>query len=173
MNTITYQVERWAAFAADAQDLFRQHWLEIALGHAKVPLDVAHDRYQAMCDQDVLHIVTVRDNGRLVGYHVAIVSGHLHYASTLHGITDVYYLLPKYRRGRTGIRLFQRVEAEMRALGVEKLFTGVKLHTADGQSGRLFEYLGYTPTETLYTKLLGDEGFATPHETMYIKQIGD
>jgi hypothetical protein len=48
------------------------------------------------------------------------------------------------------------VEEEMKKLGVRKLFTGAKLHTADGKSGRLFEYLGFTATETLYTKYLGD-----------------
>lgn len=156
MNHITYQVERWRDFAADARDLFHQHWLEIALGHAQVPLDVASDRYQALCDQDVLHIVTVRDAGKLVGYHVALITGHLHYASTLHGITDVYYLLPAYRKGRTGILLFKRVEQEMRARGVQKLITGVKNHTAGGRSGLLFEHLGYNGTETIFTKLIGD-----------------
>lgn len=153
--TTTYQVEKWRAALPEMEPLLVKHWHEIALGHDKVPLDIARDKYQAMCDAGVLHIVTVRDDGMLIGYHVAIVSGHLHYLSTLHGITDVYFILPAYRKGRTGIRLFQKVEAEMRALGVKKLITGSKLHTADGNSGRLFEYLGYAATETVHTKYIG------------------
>lgn len=156
MNHITYQTETWAAALPDMEPLFIEHWREIALGHDKVPLDIARERYQAMCDTGTLHIVTVRDAGKLVGYHVAIIGGHLHYLSTSHGITDVYFLQPAYRRGRTGILLLRKVEQEMRRLGVKKLFTGVKLHTAAGRSGRLFEYLGYTATETLYTKYIGD-----------------
>jgi N-acetylglutamate synthase-like GNAT family acetyltransferase len=74
----------------------------------------------------------------------------------LHGITDVYFILPEYRKGRTGIRLFKRVEEEMKRIGVQKLFTSAKLHTADGKSGRLFEYLGFSATETVYTKYIGD-----------------
>ena len=153
--SVTYHVEKWAAVLPEMEPILVQHWREIALGHDKVPLDIGRDKYQGMCDAGVLHIVTARDEGRLVGYHIAIVSGHLHYMSTLHGVTDVYYLLPEYRRGRTGIRLFQFVEVEMRGLGVKKLYTGCKLHTADGKSGKLFEYLGYTKTEELFTKWIG------------------
>ncbi len=153
---ITYDVEKWRDVLPEMEPILFQHWKEIALGQDKVPLDIAREKYQVMCDAGNLHIVTVRDDGKLVGYHVAIVSGHLHYLSTKHGITDVYYLMPEYRLGITGIRLFRRVEEEMRAIGVKKLFTGAKLHTADGKSGRLFEYLGYNHTENLYTKWIGD-----------------
>lgn len=153
---VTYQVEKWRDLRPDMEPILREHWLEIALGHDKVPLDIDHDKYNALCDCGALRIVTVRDDGRLIGYHVAIVGGHLHYASTCHGITDVYFILPEYRKGRVGIRMFQFVEADMRSLGVKKLFTGCKLHTADGKSGKLFEYLGYKATETLFTKYIGD-----------------
>jgi len=154
--SITYQVEKWRDALPEMEPLLVEHWREIALGHDKVPLDIARGKYQALCDAGNLHVVIVRDNGKMIGYHVAIVSGHLHYLSTLHAITDVYYLMTEYRKGRTGIRLFQKVEAEMRRLGVKKLFTGAKLHTAAGKSGKLFEYLGYAATETLFTKYIGD-----------------
>lgn len=152
---ITYHTEKWRDALPEMEPLLIAHWREIALGHDKVPLDVARDRYQALCDEGALHVVTVRHDGVLIGYHVAIVGGHLHYMSTLHGITDVYFLLPQYRKGYTGIRLFQRVEKELAALGVKKLVTAAKLHTANGQTGLLFEYLGYNPAETVFTKLIG------------------
>lgn len=153
--TVTYQTEKWADALPEMEPILVQHWREIALGHDKVPLDIGRDKYQALCDAGSLHVATARDDGKMVGYHVAIVSGHLHYMSTLHGITDVYFLLPEYRQGRTGIRLFQFVEKEMRRMGVKKLFTGCKLHTAGGKSGKLFEYLGFTKTEELFTKWIG------------------
>lgn len=153
---ITYQVEKWRDALPEMEPILVQHWQEIALGHDKVPLDIGRDKYQALCDAGALHVVTVRDAGKMIGYHVAMVSGHLHYMSTLHGVTDVYYILPEYRRGSTGIRLFRYVREEMKKLGVKKLFTGCKLHTAGGKSGKLFEYLGYTKTEELYTLWIGD-----------------
>lgn len=156
LNMVSFQVEKWRAIRAEMEPILVAHWHEIALGHAEVPLDIDHDRYDNLCDAGALHIVTVRDDGVLVGYHAAIIAGHLHYKSTLHGITDVYFILPEYRRGYTGIRLFRRVRSEMRLLGVKKLITAAKLHTADGNSGKLFEFLGYDATETVYTMLIKD-----------------
>lgn len=148
---ITYQVERWAFLRREMLPLLVQHWKEIALNHTDVPLDIDHERYDALDESGALHIVTVRKDGELIGYHVAMVSGHLHYKSTLHAITDVYWVHPNHRAGFTGIRLFQHVEREMKALGVRKLFTGTKVHL---DMSPLFERLGYRRVEYLYAKLI-------------------
>jgi L-amino acid N-acyltransferase YncA len=146
-----YAVERWRDLKAEMLPLLQRHWREIALNHEAVPLDIDHERYDALDEGGALHIVTVRRAGVLIGYHVAIVSTHLHYKSTLHGITDVYYIAPEARHGVTGMRLFQWVEREMKALGVRKLFTATKLHL---DQGALFEHLGYQPVERLYAKII-------------------
>lgn len=151
---IVFATEKWADIYPELAPLLVQHWQEIASNHDRIPLDVAYDRYLALCEAGVLHVLSARADGKLVGYHVALVTGHLHYQSTLHCITDVYYLVPQYRKVQTGIELFREVERQMKARGVVKLFTGVKLHTHDGKTGKLFEFLGYTHTENLYMKLI-------------------
>ncbi|RZI60692.1 MAG: GNAT family N-acetyltransferase [Pseudomonas sp.] len=148
-----YAVERWRDLKAEMLPLLTRHWREIALNHADVPLDIDHDQYDALDESGALHILTVRQEGKLIGYHVAIVSGHLHYKSTLHGITDVYWIAPERRHGVTGMRMFQAVERELKAIGVRKLFTATKLHL---DQGPLFERLGYKPVERLYAKILKD-----------------
>jgi N-acetylglutamate synthase-like GNAT family acetyltransferase len=90
--------------------------------------------------------------GALIGYHVAVISGHLHYRSTLHAVTDVYWIAPECRHGVTAVRLFQAVERELTKRGVRKLFTATKLHL---DQGALFEHLGFRPIERMYSKLLG------------------
>lgn len=147
-----YAVERWRDIRAEMMPLLVRHWREVALNHSDVPLDIDEARYKSLDESGALHIVTARQVGALIGYHVAIVSTHLHYASTLHGITDVYWIAPEKRHGTTAIRLFQRVESELEVRGVRKLFTATKLHL---DQGRLFEYLGYKPVERLYAKLIG------------------
>lgn len=146
-----YRVERWKHLKAEMLPLLVRHWREVALNHADVPLDIDEKRYAELEEAGGLHIVTARRNGLLIGYHVALVSGHLHYASTLHGITDVYWIAPECRHGVTAMRLFQAVERELKALGVRKLFTATKLHL---DQGPLFERLGYKPVERLYAKLI-------------------
>ena len=149
-----YAVERWRAIRAEMLPLLVRHWREVALNHADVPLDIDEARYKSLDESGALHIVTARQAGTLIGYHVAIISTHLHYASTLHGITDVYWIAPEKRQGTTALRLFQRVERELKARGVKKLFTATKLHL---DQGRLFEHLGYKPVERLYAKLIGGQ----------------
>lgn len=151
--SVSFAVESWRTAGPEMEPILVKHWHEIALGHDKVPLDIARDRYNELCDSGALHIVTARADGQLVGYHVAIVAGHLHYASTLHAITDVYFVLPEYRQGFTGIRMFRFVEAAMRKRGVKKIITGTKLHL---DIGPVLRRLGFGPTETVYTKYIGD-----------------
>lgn len=147
----TYAVERWRDLREEMMPMLVRHWREIALNHADVPLAIDEARYAQLDDGGALHIVTCRRDGLLIGYHVAIVSTHLHYAKTLHGITDVYFVAPEFRHGVTGMRMFQAVERELKALGVRKLFTATKLHL---DQGPLFERLGYLPVERLYAKLI-------------------
>jgi len=146
-----YAVERWRDIKSEMLPMLVEHWKEVALNHADVPLDIDEERYDGLDAVGALHILTVRRAGKLIGYHVAIVSGHLHYKSTLHGITDVYYIAPEHRHGITGMRMFQAVESELKKLGVRKLFTATKLHM---DQGPLFERLGYRPVERLYAKLI-------------------
>lgn len=146
-----YQVERWRDLRREMLPLLKRHWREVALNHEAVPLDIDDEQYDSLDESGTLHILTVRRQGLLIGYHVAIVSGHLHYKSTLHGITDVYWIAPECRHGVTAMRMFQAVERELAKLGVRKLFTATKLHL---DQGPLFERLGYRPVERLYAKLI-------------------
>lgn len=149
--TTTYQVESWLDIQEEMLPLLTRHWHEVALNHAAVPLDIDREQYDNLATVGALHIVTVRRDGELIGYHVAIISGHLHYKSTLHGITDVYWVAPECRHGVVGLRLLQAVERELKSVGVKKLFTATKIHM---DQGRLFEHLGYHAVERLYAKII-------------------
>ena len=63
----------------------------------------------------------------------------------------MYYLHPDYRNGGLGVKLFQFCEKVLRALGVQKIVIHTKV-THDHSA--LFEHLGYTFTDKLFTKAL-------------------
>jgi GNAT superfamily N-acetyltransferase len=157
---IVYAVEPFDTAFEEAQELLQEHWEEIALNKDTIKLDIDVSRYKELADKGVLHIVTARDGniqksawdpGKLIGYHVGMIVPHLHYKSTLHGITDIFFIHPDYRKGRIGINLFKYVEKSMKERGVVKLMTAVKLHL---DVGAIFERLGWTPIERLYSKML-------------------
>lgn len=149
---LTYQVEPWATFAPEAAPLFEQHWKEIALDQDVIPLRVDAAGYETLDAAGMLHVVTVREAGVLVGYWVGFVKGHLHYRDTLHAHMDVVWLAPAHRKGLAGYRLLQTVERTLRALGVVKIVMGCKLHH---DLSRLYARLGYTEIERTWSKVVG------------------
>lgn len=151
---LRYAVESWTTFAAEAEraGLWEQHWKEIAMDQDTIPLVPDYATYAALDQAGMLHVVTGRDAaGTLQAYAVYIVRPHLHYATTMHGLCDVYWLHKDHRRGLEGYRLFQHVEASLRARGVKKVITACKVSF---DVSRLFERLHYRETERVWTKVL-------------------
>jgi len=145
---IAYEVEEWADIEAELTPLFASHWAEIAHDQDKIPLDVDYDRYRMIEP----HIVTVRSDGKLVGYHISIITGHLHYKSTLFAFTDIFYLRPDYRKGMTGVKLFKEVENSLKGIGVVKMFTGTKTKI---DIGPILKRQGFSVQEVVYSKVIG------------------
>ena len=150
---VVFAVEPWATYAADATALWPLHWQEVALDQDTIKLDMDVERYKALDEAKILHIVTGRDQGRLVAYWTGLVTPHLHYASTLHALTDLYYVHPLWRRGTTALRLFGAAHRSLKARGVVKIASGCKLHSGLDMT-RLFLFMGYAHAENLFTKLL-------------------
>jgi hypothetical protein len=104
-----------------------------------------------------MHVLTVRDGTRLVGYAFMLVQRHLHYCSTLWAVSDMFWLEPDYRFGWDGVRMFKQVERGMRELGVKVIVLNYKFHFQSdrGRLDRLFHRLGYSPTEIIVSKVIG------------------
>ncbi len=104
--------------------------------------------------QNRLHICVARKvDGPAIGYWIGYIEENPHYKGYPIAYTDIFYIDPEYRKGRTGIRLFQFVEESLRGKGLYKLILNSKLHR---DVGPIFERLGFTPIETVYSKYIGD-----------------
>lgn len=132
--------------------LLQKHWDEIALDKDAIKLDPDWARYADMAAKGSLVTITVRDEGELVGYAAFFLAPHLHYRTSLTAVSDIFFLRKDYRVGRTGIKLFQVAERELKALGVQKLCIMHKLHL---DVGAIFERLGFRAIERTYSKLIG------------------
>lgn len=153
MELMTVLVEPWADCRDEIMVYWPQHWAEVALDRDRVPLDPDVAAYDEHADLGRLHVVTVRQRGELVGYHISLVTPHLHYKSSLCAFVDIYWLRPDCRQGLTGLNLFKEVERSLAARGVKKVYSGTKRHL---DAGILFERLGWTETERLFSKVLED-----------------
>lgn len=150
-SKITYQVESFMGIWAELEPFVEPHHAELGLDRIDVPVDMDLASYKKHEDEGRLHLVTVRDDGVLVGYYTAIITSMLHYQSTLHAVVDLYYLKPSHRSAKIGLGLFQYAEMRFAELGVVKIVTGSKLHL---HHEKLFLGLGYKPTEVIYTKII-------------------
>lgn len=147
---ITFQIERWAPFFAEAEPIMQRHWEEIAIDRETIKLSLDRERYQQMDDAGILHILSAREHGILIGYYIAFILPHVHYKEAgLMAFTDIYYVERAARRGPIGMSLFVEAEKSLRARGVVKTYLSTKVHK---DNGPIFERLGWTLTDRTYTK---------------------
>ena len=132
--------------------VFLAHYDEIALDKERMPLHPAWKQYVNLEYAGVLHVLTARDAGRLVGYHFSLVYPHLHYADVLCSFSDMFYLEKGYRAGGWGyIKFFLANEDMLRTLGVKKMFVMTKIHKS---MVAVMKRLKYTAIEYINSKWL-------------------
>ena len=149
---ITIQCEKWLDFEKEARFLFPLHWKELALFQSEIPMSLDMQKYAALEQAGILLILTARDGARLVGYYMWFLMPHPHYGdSGPMGMTDMYFVLPEYRRG-VGAKLFIESEKALKARGVVKAITSCKVHQ---DHSALFERLGWIWTDKTFCKYIG------------------
>ena len=147
---ITYQVEKYSDCVEELKQLYPEHYEELSVTKS-IPLEPNYEVYKNIEDIGILKVVTCRNDKELIGYILFIVTPHLHYKSCITAVEDIYFVKKDYRRGRTGIKLFQFAEKYLKEQGVHRVIFGTKVHL---DNSKLFEYLGYTFFEKLYTKMI-------------------
>lgn len=145
----TCQVEPFSKVWPEAQELIQLHWAEIARDKDVIPLAPALKQYERVEDMGQLQVVTVRQNGALIGYHASFIKPHMHYETSLTAFTDLYYVHPSHRLGRTAMRMFLAVEEEWRQRGVQRAFASCKL---EHDLMPLFLRLGWAEIERGFSK---------------------
>lgn len=150
---LTAAPEEFAPFLEEVKPLLPDHYLELALNQDRVPLAPQYDEYLRRDSLGMVMAVTVRDAGELVGYFVGFIAPGLHYSTCLTLQLDIFWIHPDHRGQKGGFLLFKAVEAEAKRRGVQRLFVGSKTHLP---ADFLFEKLGYTKVETVWSAMLED-----------------
>src|SRR5258706_4062907 len=138
---LAYNIETLGTFLPDCKDLLIKNWQE--LGSFTLHPDL--DKYVALEKNGNLLIVTVRDNGMLVGYTIMFLLHPIHYMEEDSASNDVIYLDPAYRKGRVGIKLIEFTEKQL----VVRVVTW-HVKRAHPVLGTILEYRGYDPLAISY-----------------------
>jgi hypothetical protein len=154
---ITFQLETWKQFFADAPKLWERLWGEFGEKFKSEPgqekMEPDTDAYDRLDQFGRLLIVTARDDGKLIGYATSAIQQHPHFTSTKVGFGDTNYLDPAYRKGMTGVKLFRMTEKIMKELKVQRYFLPVP---EVGGFEIIAKRLGFKPEHTIYSKWIGD-----------------
>lgn len=153
---LTAQIETLSNGGLDEmKPLLPLHWEELALDKDKVPLAPMYDLYLKRESLGEVMYVTLRDNGKLIGYFVGFIAPGLHYQTCLTLTMDIIFVHPDFRGKRGGYILLKKVEEEAKRRGIKRWFMGFKTDHAE-QMERLLQVMGMRKVEVYYSKYLGD-----------------
>jgi len=140
---IEFQEEALIDILDELKPLLTEHWEEIALYKDKIKLSPDYERYLMADDVGVLHILTARDDEKLIGYFISFVQPHVHYMDNTFAINDVLFIHPSYRKGSVGYKLFKHAEKSLKAIGVDVIMIHAKVKR---DFKPLMDKLGYDRT---------------------------
>ena len=152
MTQIVYADVDGLAVLNEMDDLFPAHYEELCVTK-EFDYEPDYDAYKRLAQAGMLHCITCRADGELIGYIIFFISPHLHYKSCITATEDIYFVKKEYRKGRIGIRLFQYAEQVLKERGVQRIVMHTKVHL---DNSKLFEYLGYKQTDKVFSKMLGN-----------------
>ena len=147
---ITYQVATYSACIEEMKEHYNDHYKELSVTKT-IPLEPDYETYFTLEKLGLSKVITCRKDGILIGYIIFVITPHLHYKSCVTAVEDIYYVTKQERKGRIGIRLFQFAEQYLKSMGVHRVMYSTKVHL---DNSKLFEYLGYTYIEKLYSKMI-------------------
>ena len=123
---ITFQEETYSDVIEEIKPLLKLQWEEVCIfDKERISLKPNWKGYQLLADTKILHIITARDNQKLIGYYVSIITPHIHYMDVLVAENDIVYLDKKYRKGLTGYKLI-KFAVEQLKLKVQIIILGMK-----------------------------------------------
>lgn len=145
--SLEFAVEAYSDAIEEMRLLYPAHWAEV--GNIHEDLAVNYERYVALDEARMLHVVVARSAGKLVGYHIFVIRAPQHHMSTLMAFSDATYLKPRYRLGFNGIHFLRFASDSTRLTGAK----GVHISSTTRKPfGKVLEWLGFRETERVYYK---------------------
>jgi hypothetical protein len=148
--TISFQVDDWMQCLDQFKQVCVDHYDEIET-LKDFPLDPDYDTFEAIYRAGKMVYITAKDEGKLVGYMVFFITPHMHSKNCLTAHEDIYFLMPEYRKGRNGIKMFKLAEDYLKSIGVDLIISATKIKF---DYSSLFKYLGYKPIDKVFTKVI-------------------
>lgn len=149
---LTTHVEKFSSCYLEMQNLNKDHYNEISV-HKRynIRLEPDYDRYFKLENEGSLLYVTLRNQGKIVGYYIGFILTDLHYKSCLSAFQDILFISLKARGQNAFPLLVNAVECEAKRRGCKRITFGVKENHKLHMQKQLID-LEYKPFEIHYCK---------------------
>lgn len=146
-----YGLDSFVGIREEIEPLLDDHWEEIALNKDTIKLNPDWEKYATLDANGLLRVFTARNDGKLIGYFVVILSVSLHYSDHVFAHNDIIFLAKGSRKGMTGVKLIKYAEKHLTQEGVKQLFINTKRHQPFDP---ILERLKFCEVEKVYAKIL-------------------
>lgn len=150
---IELAVESAAQCWDEIYPLAQAHWVGTKTYRRHEPFNPDKARYIAYNEMGFLHLITARDEGKLVGYFGVYITESMHSQIKM-ATEDTFYIHPDYRYGRLALRFLKYIESYLTQIGVKDILFSCEIENKTGIK-KLLRYLGYQPVILQYNKHLG------------------
>jgi len=141
-----YKEENYKHIIREMDKLIPKFAEEVDIYPDKQIPDFNHELLSSIED---LQVITARENGELVGFHVSFIQYDIFYKNLLTCAVLFYYLLPENRGNGNGTGMFEYAEKLYKDKKVKRVFMSRKIHI---DNEKMFKKLGYSHIEANYTK---------------------
>jgi len=115
---ITYQEENWTDVVEEMEPIFKIQWEEVGLNATSekgIHLNPQWETYEILESKNMLHVVTVRKDKKLIGHYVSVIAPHLHSKDILVAQNDFLYVSKEHRKGLVGYKLIKFAVEKLKA----------------------------------------------------------
>jgi GNAT superfamily N-acetyltransferase len=144
---VTFQVEPFCQFYADAEPLFREHLTQTDQSpedHARKNLPLL----TALDDRGALQCLTARSNGRMFGYLMSVIVPSLDSPDVIQAEHTIFYASPDIRN--LGMKLQRAAVDALRARGVNEVIMRAGHRGSGPRLGTFYRRLGAEEFGQLY-----------------------
>lgn len=150
--TVTYQKERFKDVMAELPELFVESYEEYEIDKDIIPFEVDLVRLLETEANGVLHLLTARDDEKLIGYVLIYITTTTHHRNTKMAATDSIHISNAVvNRGIILRRLIEESKKLARDFGAKKLYFRVK---AGSSASKLLSAMRLMLDEETYSCLV-------------------
>jgi predicted GNAT superfamily acetyltransferase len=135
---------------ARGQELFAEHWEEVALNKSVMALSPDEGQYRNLEASGMLIALgAFEDDGELIGYSVGYVVTHPHYSRLRIYQNDILFVTKAKRRSKLGLQLIRETERMAASKGARMVLWHAKQGTA---LEHVLPRLGYGVQDIIYSR---------------------